>query len=243
MVPQVVRDSRAIADGVGMTFSLRARHGGRVSHLSQGDELSLEFKDGKGVSGRIADVDVEPGGASFVIIVTHDGQPLTGDAPDIHPQLMRDMIAAVQDAGYVVQEKDDYEAGLRIEYERGRADAASETRQDAVSGDGEGNVRCEGHAALCDRLERQADTIRMAQELETSLRHDLGEARNEIERLTIALDFKSERLGEMVQAGLRARTNLKDAEQARDYWRRKAHSRLMGVDTIVVNITNPRSEG
>lgn len=59
-----------------MTFSIRATHNGRHTWLAQGDKIDLEFEDGKGVSGRIGDVNVEPGGSSFSIIVTHDGQPL-----------------------------------------------------------------------------------------------------------------------------------------------------------------------
>lgn len=59
-----------------MTFSLRTTHNGRHHWLTPGDKIDLEFDDGKGVSGRLADVNVEPGGSAFSLIVTHDGRPL-----------------------------------------------------------------------------------------------------------------------------------------------------------------------
>lgn len=57
-----------------MTFSIHARSNGRTLWLRQGDAISIEYPDGKGVSARIADVSIAPGGIPFSIICTDSGQ-------------------------------------------------------------------------------------------------------------------------------------------------------------------------
>lgn len=64
-----------------MTFSIRATHHGRHTWLTQGDKLSVEFPDGKGVEARIADVSIAPGGTPFSIICTPGGE-----WPDAQPE-------------------------------------------------------------------------------------------------------------------------------------------------------------
>lgn len=60
-----------------MTFSLSFPSGGHME-FKQGERISVEFSDGKGVSARIADVSIGPGGTPFSIICTEDGSsPLT----------------------------------------------------------------------------------------------------------------------------------------------------------------------
>lgn len=53
------------------SWSIHANNGGR---MRKGTGLSLAFADGKGVAGRIAGVDIDPGGASWRVVVTHDGE-------------------------------------------------------------------------------------------------------------------------------------------------------------------------
>lgn len=188
-----------------MTFLISARSNGDRTWLRQGDALSVEFPDGMGVSGRIADVSIAPGGLPFSLIVTDDGQ-----WPETSP--LGDMIALVQSHGYVVQEQDDYDAGLRIEHERGMAHAASQSTCDEAAGE-PGDDMPEGSVA---------------------------ELSDELRRTRIELELSRERVVELSQKMHHVVQDMAEVADARDYWRRKAHSRLMGVDTIVVNVTNPR---
>jgi hypothetical protein len=185
-----------------MTFLISARSNGDKTWLRRGDALSIEFEDGKGVSGRIADVSIAPGGLPFSIIVTDDGK-----WPETSP--LGDMIAWVQAQGYVVQEQDDYDAGLRIERERGRADAASQDVADDTEGEGWVDDRSDAERALRRVL---ATTVH--------------------ER-----DLSRERVAEMSQKMARMRTDMAELAEARDYWRRKANDRL--ANAIVVNIFDP----
>jgi hypothetical protein len=56
-----------------MTFSLSFPSGGMME-FKQGEQISVNFPDGKGVSARIADVSIGPGGSPFSIICTSDGK-------------------------------------------------------------------------------------------------------------------------------------------------------------------------
>jgi hypothetical protein len=183
-----------------MTFLISARSNGDRTWIRRGDALSVEFPDGKGVSGRIADVSIAPGGLPFSIIVTDDGQ-----WPETSP--LGDMIAWVQEQGYVVQEAEDYKAGLHDEYERGRADARPQSTCDGAAAEPEGIDRSDAERALRRVLR---DTI--------------------VER-----DLARERVSELSHHHDRLVQDLTDTAEARDYWRRKAHERLIS-ETVVVNL-------
>lgn len=150
-----------------MTPLIETRHNGTRSWLERGDAVSLEYPDGKGVSGRLAGVDIAAGGAAFALIVTHDGT-----MPDTTP--IREMIMTVQASGYVVQETEDYQAGLRIEYEWGIADGRSmhetpETSAEAVNGQAQGDDPADRIDLTRERLRAsEAENVRLRMELELS---------------------------------------------------------------------------
>lgn len=57
--------------------------------LGPGARMSIEYPDGKGVSGLLAGVDIAPGGSSFRLVVTHDGR-WPDDRPEIAPDEAND---------------------------------------------------------------------------------------------------------------------------------------------------------
>lgn len=158
-LPRLDRDGRVLSHRE-PSFSIRPSR----LPLRQGDQVSIDFDDGKGVSARVAYVSIAAGGTPFSIVCTDDGEwvssgPLTCPEPDSNP--LRDMIATVQDAGYIVQEAEDYQAGLRIEYERGKADA----RPESVCNEANGETRTDVPEREPRELTGELTRLRMELEL------------------------------------------------------------------------------
>lgn len=101
-----------------MTPLITARHNGVPSFIELGDQISVEFPDGKGVSGTFAGVDIEPGGEPFRLVVTHDGEK-----PNARSESVCDEVSP--DRGEVTPEREPRElpgelTRLRMELELSR---------------------------------------------------------------------------------------------------------------------------
>lgn len=143
-------------------FSLRL--GSFPIVFGRGSDVHLEFPDGKGVTGKLADVSVAPGGLPFSLVVTHDGE-----WPVARPETPTDEVNEA-DRGDVPERPSRELRGelgrLRMELElsRERTQELAQSRH-LIAG------RVEGLESALSRVrgerdEAHAEAARLAQELE-----------------------------------------------------------------------------
>lgn len=131
------------------------------TRLHQGDMVSVEYPDGKGVTARVAHVEIGPGGTPFAIICTHDGQVV----PDPTGGTFR------------TTEGSTFRTGVSDD----RPETVSDEADASPGGDYVSTVERADWAALREaRLRRQERTISRMQTVERDLRDQLAEVRAEL---------------------------------------------------------------
>ena len=192
-------------------FIVRLEQHGQHFYAEQGTPISLEFADGKGVSARLANVSVAPGGTPFSIICTSDGR-----MPDVEPAEGAQMTA---DAIVVPPGGDSPLALVTLPEEQLTAIMAE--RDEARRVLDEQGTRCDEEMARAldqrDAARREVEKIR--RELADELRRnaELEKARNEWRRNSRSWEAQYHTLSDVMLASPPSDTPKSTRQQLNDF--------------------------